>query len=1086
MLVLLITWAQAATGPVLVPDAAVMKLDEIGGYEVGYAYRGKPEQQFPLGWTTGSFDEKTGVASHSDGKINGKNAWLLHCPWINGTGISFQQFTFKLPKARRITLGGFTAMRAESIGKSDGATFRVYIDGKKLLDVNRTDEAWKPFSLDLTSFAGHTVVIRFETDPGPKDNPGWDYSEWGDRQLVLDGYHPKPIIHPDPPALDLAKMTSRQGTVVPPSGFAGKTSVRIVGDAAVLRYSGPDGTLEYVWKRPKSVDSPFFGEIKLAARMTGDKPVELDLANGARVEWTGPVKLLDSVWIPRPGSITCVRDVEFGETSAILVVTARLAGKSLVLDVSCSQPKVKLLDAGGWVPMLRRIAVAAPYYSGQVSYLPSENLFVNAFLDWTASKASSLDGVRANYGALTDGTRNPLKERVVYTAAWHFAEALPSIPNPPSPYIGEVGGKIVLDVWGGTFQEIAGKLETLHGLGIDNCIVLIHNWQRSGYDNALPMHYPAQAGFGGDDAMKDLVTTAKRLGYLIALHENYVDYYPNFDAFDPNDISLGADGTPEKGWYNSGTKVQSFAEKPNSILKFASQQSTEIHNRYGTNSDYLDVHSAVAPWFHVDFRAGEQGAGMFGRVWDVHRELWALERKTHGGPVFGEGNSHWYWSGLLDGVEAQFGTGWGWAQGLTAPLAVDFDLLRIHPLQMNHGMGYYERWDPKIGYNRILPMVKLDQYRMQEIAYGHAGFLAATTWSVSPFAWLEHNLVTPVTERYATARVTGIRYQVNGKWVDGTKAAKAGVWDRVEVSYSNGLIVTANNSNKTMQVGGRALPKFGWLARGAGVTAGTTLRGGKLVDYAETKSSIFANARNALDWEIGSPLRIRPKVKDFAQTGAREFRASYIWAVNSVLAKDYMCFVHFIAKPETDHIDFQQDHPLATPTSQWKLARQVSDGPHTIKLPAELADGDYVWYIGLFSPGGERLLLAGEDDGSTRIRLGVLKVREAGKSVSFEPEVEHEPADDYRADLNDLAGAVDFGTVRTDSSVQLRREGAEWVLRAWPAERSTVVDFSSKRLPMPKSVAGIGEHGASLTPERVGDWWRLRLPGAKEYRWKAE
>ena len=948
--------AQAATVPALVPDAAVMKLDEIGGYEVGYAYRGKAEQRFPVGWTTANFEEKTGVACHSDGEINGKKAWLLHCPWINGTGISFQQFTFKLPKVSRIELRGFTAMRVEAIGKSDGATFRVYVDGKKLLDINRADVEWKPFDLDLTSFAGKTATIRFDTDPGPKDNPGWDFSIWGDRELVLDGYHAKPVIRPDPPALDLSKTVSKQGTVVPPSGFNGKTSVKMIGNAAVLRYAGPDGTLEYTWKRPESAADPFFGEIKLKARMTGDKPVEVDLANGARVEWTGPVKLLDSIWVPRAGSIASVRDVEIDGTSAIVTVTARIIGKSLVLDMRCDKPVVKYLDAGGWLPALRRIPVTAPYYSGQVSYLPSENLFVNAFLDWTASNASSHDGVRANYGALTDGSRNPLKERVIYTAAWHFAETLPSIPNPPSPYIRQVGDKIVLDTWGGAFEDIAGKLETLHDLGVTQCIVLVHNWQRSGYDNALPMHYPAQAGFGGDEGMTKLTAAAKRLGYLVALHENYVDYYPNYDSFDANDISLGADGAPEKGWFNSGTKIQSFAEKPNSIMKFAGQQSTEIHRRYGTNADFIDVHSAIAPWFHVDFRAGEQGAGMFGRVWDVHRALWAFERKTHGGPVFGEGNSHWYWSGCLDGVEAQFGTGWPWAQGPTAPLAVDFDLLRIHPLQANHGMGYYERWDPKIGYGRIMPMVMLDQYRMQEIAYGHTGFLSATTWSVAPLAWLEHHLVTPVSERYATARVVGIFYQVNGKWVSSTRAAKAGVWDRVEVRYSNGLTVTANNAKEPMSIAGHTLPRFGWLARGAGVTAYTSLRAGKLVDYAETKDSIFANARNVLDWETA----IKPEVRD---------------------------------------------------------------------------------------PAREAL---------------------------------------YKADLNDLTNAVDFGTVRTDGSILLRREGDEWVLRTWPCDADRVVELSAKRFPMPKIITCAGGAALTVNPAPAGSFWRLPLCGPKEYRWKAE
>src|ERR1035437_314508 len=57
------------------------------------------------------------------------------------------------------------------------------------------------------------------------------------------------------------------------------------------------------------------------------------------------------------------------------------------------------------------------------------------------------------------------------------------------------------------------------------------------------------------------------------------------------------------------------------------------------------------------------------------------------------------------------------------------------------------------------------------------------------------------------------------------------------------------------------LPRFGWIARGAGVTAYTALRGGKLVDYAETKDSIFANARNVLDWDNA----IKPEVRDPAR-----------------------------------------------------------------------------------------------------------------------------------------------------------------------------------------------------------------------------
>ncbi len=370
----------------------------------------------------------------------------------------------------------------------------------------------------------------------------------------------------------------------------------------------------------------------------------------------------------------------------------------------------------------------------------------------------------------------PLRERALFTAAWHLAEVLPNPPNPPSPWRSFLANKIVLDIWGGTFTNIAGNLTNLAGYGITNCVALIHDWQRSGYDNALPMHYPANAGYGGDAGMSNLVATGTRLGIRCALHENYVDYYPNYDFYNTNDIALDSAGNLQLAWYNPGTHIQSFAEKPNAILRLAATQSPEIHRRYATQADYLDVHSAVPPWFHVDQRAGETGAGQFSRVWDIHRQLWAYERDTHTGPVFGEGNNHWYWSGCLDGVEAQFGSGWPGNGGFTAPLAVDFDLLKIHPLQFNHGMGYYSRWWPTESYQTNwagpVPMVVLDRYRMQEVAYGHAGFLDSSVYANIPLAWLEHHLLSPVMARYAPARPLEILYETNGAWLDATAMAK--------------------------------------------------------------------------------------------------------------------------------------------------------------------------------------------------------------------------------------------------------------------------------------------------------------------------
>ncbi|MGC8669351.1 MAG: DUF5696 domain-containing protein [Chthonomonadales bacterium] len=1087
MLLMLASCAIAGAQPAITPDASRMRLDEIGIYEVGYAYRGHAEHLFPMGWS-GYFDDGTGVACEPAGRQNGKDAFLLHCPWRNGTGIAFQQFRVNLPRVRRILLTGATAMRSDIVGKSDGATFRIYVNGRKLLDVNRTTADWQPFRFDLTSLGGTTAVIRFETDPGPHDNPSFDFSLWGDRELVLQGYRPPAARHPAPlePNLLLLRPIV-EGGAVPPVAFPCRTSVEVSANEAVFRYSGRDGTMEYRWRKPASPSEGLFGRLDLWAKMRGDTPVTVPLASTARLRWVRPERLEGAEFLKRPKGA----ELALRYSGAEVHIAAHLAGKSLVMDVSCDAPLVEDLDVGDWGPALRRRTIQVPYL-GTVRYLPAQNLFVNAFLDWTHSNASSHDGTVARYGSLTDGRRNPLMERVIYTAAWNLDEVLPNIPNPPSPYRADLADRTVLDIWGGRFVDIAHNLKRLFDAGIPRCVALIHDWQRSGYDNALPMHLPANASLGGDAGMKTLVSTGVGVGYRVALHENYVDYYPNYDFFNPDDIALASNGERELAWYNPGTHIQSFAEKPNAILRLAATQSPEIHRRFGTNADYLDVHSSVPPWFHVDFRATEEGAGRFARVWQVHRALWAYERRTHGGPVFGEGANHWYWSGCLDGVEAQFGVGWPANQGENAPLLVDFDLLRIHPLQLNHGMGYYERWRTDAPWGAVPPMKVLDVYRMQEAVFGHAGFLGASTWNILPLVWLEHHLLSPVTKQCALQPVRDISYECNGTWGNATWAAKNSSWKRVRVTYANGLVITGNGTRKPLRCGHLLLPYAGWLARGPGLLAYTALRNGVYADYCSTPRSVFANARPEAAWNTSRIRHIRPMVASFRQTGPRQFEVTYKWLVRERLDADEYAFVHFSALPREagdEKIRFQQDHAPAIPTSRWKVGDVILDGPYAISIPPGIGDGDYEWSTGLYPEGGgSRLPLEGVDDGHGRIVLGVLSVRDDGAQIRFTPEVRkgNERLAEYRAHLNADGRLVDFGDVRTNGTVLIVREADGWVLQPMPESAPFIVDLSSNRFGRPRRVECRGGSTSIVAPKGMGSYWRLKIDPTCVYRWRVK
>lgn len=1065
----------AAKPPVTVPDQAVTHIDDLGYFEPGYQLRNGPEVHFAVGQTYG-LNSETGAACQQAPAQHGKEAWLLHCPWKGHTGVSFEDFRFALPKSGRITLAGDTALMTQAVGKSDGATFRIFVDGEKRLDINRKDDTWEPFSIDLSSLAGQTVDVRFETDPGPRDDPSFDFSIWGDRTLTVAGLPTTPSHAMPGPTFDLRRLRSVQnGSVVPLSGFGGTHAVSVAGGKAVFTYSGPDGTLQYTWSPPTSSDSPL-GTVTLTSRQTDGALYRVPLAGATKIDWTSPATLVSSK-LERAGAgagalLTCHYTV--AGAPAVVTVAARIGGKSLVFDLACDKPVITDLEGGPWGPVMRRRSIDIPYYSNPILFLPRENLFAGAMLDWTRSGASTIDGLHATYGAKTDQTRNRLRESLVYTAAWTLDETLPNIPNPPSPYRAQLSRGVILDIWGGQFRDLQSQLHALAVAGIGPATAIIHDWQRFGYDNGLPQTFPPNPDLGGDAAMNSLVASAQKEGIPVALHENYVDYYPNYPGFSDSDIAKASDGGRINAWYNPGTKIQSFAEKPTRIMPFAHQWSPLVEQHYHTQACYLDVHSAVPPWFHVDFDATQPGAASFQTARAAHTALWAYERQLHHGPVFGEGLNHWYWSGLLDGAEAQFGVGWPQNMGTTAPLLVDFDLLKIHPLELNHGMGYYNRWSPGDFGSDLLN--QLDIYRMQEITFSHEGFLTSPYFSNTALALEEARLLPAVTSHTAMANVTAIDYLNSDRWRNVSDTIRAGgSFAVVRERYDDGITIWANSSAQPLPIGQYTLPTSGWLAKGDGILAGTVLRNGRIVDIAQSPSSIYVNARPA-SWQATASgiIPVAPQVQAFQATGPRSFTVTYRWHIGARVPGSYTAFVHF-TDPQTGAIVFQQDHPVTPATPQWKPGVDLSDGPWNVTVPSDIPAGDYTWTIGLFNSSG-RLSLQGKQDNEQRIILGTLHV--GTDRVTFTPN--ESPATDRVSPESDLDLTV--GPVRTNGCVDIRREGAYWMMRPIAATGTLQVALDSRVFGSP---AEVETASGPVRVHHAGAIWTVPINGSPTYRWRA-
>jgi len=1009
----------------------VTRLVDIGAYRLAYKLDKGDVVDMPAGWS-GHFNPDVGIAFTPFGIQEGKQALFMHCPWRKGPGVTFAEYRLLLPAVKPIRFQTAIAMRAGRGQPGDGVTFRVAVASGRslieLLDEHYSKNSWKELDFDLSDLAGKEITLRLEVDPGPARDPGWDFSLWGDPRIVggsevslgqrLRDLMSKRARWPAPRSL---LRLCNDPTIACRPSVAHKYANRVArsGDAYTFDYRGSDCAIRYLL--PVADPRP----CNITARVDDLPPVPICAGEGPEFAGVSAAKE-KSVSASLDGSdVVIVR--EYDPPRVRLTTRLRIEGKSLGIVTESDKGEVGRYMLGSVGPVAFRRAVAVPYLPNvDVQCLPDQGVFVSSYLDWMWTRATYHDGTAAYYQPLTDGSRNYLGQVGYITVSPDLREVLPNNPFPPSPYLKLLAPRIVLDIWGRTYDENAALVREMRSYGVTNAAIIHHVWQRGGYDNELPTVLPANAALGGEEAMKRYSAEARRAGFLFALHENYVDFYPNSELYTEDDVARNSDGSLIKAWFNGGTGIQSFATKPTAMLKYARMFSGEIHRRYGTTAAYLDVHPCVPPWFHVDQQAGVHGAGTSSVVEGEQESLFSYERQAHGGPLFGEGNQHFYWAGIVDGVEAQV------EGGEFAPLLLDFDLLKIHPQMVNHGMGYYERW-LKEGYSadwwsRVPSQGRIDRYRSTQIAFGHAGFIGNPLLDKPDYVVKECNLVSPVQSRYGAAKAAKIEYEVAGKMVDVSVAAAVGAFDRVHVCYQGGLQVWVNRAKQDWNVQGRSIPTDGFLALAPGLAAGTLRLNGRIADVCETRNAGYADARSFIRLPSNQRKRIRPTVKSFESLGARKFRVSYAWQVGEALDNDYHVFVHFNpGGTGEDSIAFQQDHAPAAATSLWKAGSAILDGPYEIAVPASAPGTSFKFTTGLFAPGRARLPLLGHLDGTGRVILGTINVSGDGQ-VTFQADttgddqMQSEDAP-YTDRMNPGRRVVDFGFAATSGAVRVNRLG---------------------------------------------------------------
>lgn len=119
-----------------------------------------------------------------------------HPPWqgVALGGEAYGEFPVKVPEAGRtilrfaIGLADLTSPAEAATDKqkplSDGATFAVSADGQEVFGEHQVRGSWAWREADLTPYSGKSIILRFTTGPGPRNDCGWDWAVWGQPRVV--------------------------------------------------------------------------------------------------------------------------------------------------------------------------------------------------------------------------------------------------------------------------------------------------------------------------------------------------------------------------------------------------------------------------------------------------------------------------------------------------------------------------------------------------------------------------------------------------------------------------------------------------------------------------------------------------------------------------------------------------------------------------------------------------------------------------------------------------------------------------------------------------------------------------------------
>jgi hypothetical protein len=690
----------------------------------------------------------------------------------------------------------------------EGGEFTTVFESKP-----RSDD-WQPAEVDLDRFGGTTVRLKFEARGGAGQ------AQWAEPTIVA-GQAPQPPAFP--PAAGQPKLL----------GSAGGCEVKL--------WPGSRGVLDAPVGFLCGDRNLFFRGFRV--RVTGD----------ALEDWRASTELLEVREEPATKRHRVRHRFRnwagaFDVLSELWVERDALRARFWLENVPAPQPWFQLylegVSSGAWSEKVLRV------YGGPGNVIENPEAFrlgydghslATSFVGFDFANSQSLvqnsnaipdslevDPEKRIYSLVTPHTQTLefFPARNVFTAVKRIRE---QDSRQPSKGVAKLAGRFTIDLWSGKYGESARDLERAGRYGVTDALVVWHNWQRWGYDYRLPDLYPPNPELGSFQEFRQLVAACKRSGTLFAPHDNYIDFYPDFEGFTYDSIVFRQNGTPYRAWFNYGREAQSYRARPDRLLPYVKRNVGLIKDGFAPTAYFIDVWSSMAPYDYWTDDGKFVDRTVTQRVWG---EVFAWIRENLGGdvPQLSEAG-HDKLIGWLDGADAQQlrvdrdGKNFTWKIGCSDSERIPWIDVAWHDKFILHGAGYEGRYQG--GTDEKEHGSYSDDYITTEVLSGRPG-MAPDAFSRD--AVRKYWLVNDAMKALALDRIDSVEFAGDNI-------------HRQHVRWERGGEVWVNRGAEPWSVAGHTLPQYGFYLRAGAVEAAIELKDGKRAEWSRSPQRCYENGR---------------------------------------------------------------------------------------------------------------------------------------------------------------------------------------------------------------------------------------------------